>query len=399
MATIDIFTESTQKEILNELEIQNSLVKIIASGWNVSDWRAVQEIVRSGGGPRYFPVGTEFNVTTQSYGTLIFVVIAHNQHKNPDDSSAHTMTLLMKHVINGMQFDSQELLWANTTSAEMPAGTYHFTSYKGDYPQDTKEDGTFQFTCTKPIPVNGGFGHSRIGIWRSSYGISNILGAYIATYNADGTVIESGLTLSEGSDGTDLGTFSVKAENMNVTIGKANCTSRSGGGSNNWSQSGIRQWLNGTDTDWWLQQTVHDRKPSYAAKLGFLSDLDSSFVDVLGYVNNVTARNIVYEDDGITTLGGSFTTSDKVFLPSMTEVGFGNNNGVSEGSITEYYKGASNTDRIKYDYSSTSSARAWWLRSPTYSRAYSVRLVTSSGALDNDLSYGGYGAAAACVIY
>ena len=40
----------------------------------------------------------------------------------------------------------------------------------------------------------------------------------------------------------------------------------------------------------------------------------------------------------------------------------------------------------------------WWLRSPHPSVAYGVRYVSSSGALSSITAYGGYSAAAACVI-
>ena len=49
MSELNIFTEGTQKKILDELRIQNSLVKVIASGWNIDDFQTVQELVRGGG--------------------------------------------------------------------------------------------------------------------------------------------------------------------------------------------------------------------------------------------------------------------------------------------------------------------------------------------------------------
>ena len=392
---MSIFTEETQKLILAELKETTALTKIIAEGWKIDSWKAVQALVRAGVGAKYFPVGTEFNVITKSYGTLVFQVVAHDHHLNPNDESAHTMTLCMRDVIYGRPFDAVELQWYNDTDAEIPAGTIHFTGYKNDYSQDTKEDGTFQFTFTKPIPVGGGFRHSNMGAWSGSgYSVDRVLGGKFSTYDADGNVLESNLDCVLGSDGTDLGTFSVAYGNINPTIGKANSSQRGAYGSNNWAESGIRQWLNGTGTAWWTKQTIFDRAPSYVSNIGFMEEI-GDLADVLGETDIVTGRSTVYEYDGV--LGGGSTTRDKIFLLSMTEAGFGNNN-VKEGNKLEYYDGASNTDRIKYDYSSKTSARYWWLRSPYYSNASYVRRVTTSGSLNNDYASGGFGAAPACVI-
>jgi len=62
------------------------------------------------------------------------------------------------------------------------------------------------------------------------------------------------------------------------------------------------------------------------------------------------------------------------------------------------YNGAGNTDRIKYDLSNASTARYWWLRSPTPSYAYSERRVNTDGSLSSNDACSGNGAVAACVI-
>lgn len=394
---MSIFTEETQKLILAELKETTALTKIIAEGWKIDSWAAVRELVRSGAGKKYFPVGTEFNVTTQSYGTLVWQVVAHNLHKNPNDLTAPTMTLAMRDCIYGRAFDESELLWVNTTDSELPAGTYHFTAYKSDYGQDTLEDGTFQFTTTKAIPVNGGFWHSTMGQWRESYSVEKITSGTFTTFDADLNTIESGLSCTLGSEGTDLGTFSVAQATMNVLIGKANSTQRNGYGSNNYKESNIRQWLNASTTNWWTKQTLFDRPIGYNSKLGFFGDVDPEFAAIIGETDITVARNTVYEYDG--TLGGSYTLRDKMFLLSMTELGFGNNSGIAENSTLEYYDGATQTDRIKYDYSSTTSARCWWLRSPNPWFARGARCVNTSGALSSDNAYYGFGAVAACSIY
>ena len=130
---------------------------------------------------------------------------------------------------------------------------------------------------------------------------------------------------------------------------------------------------------------------------GFLNGFDAAFVAALGAVDILTAKNTVYEAGN--AVGGSYTTRDRVFPPSMTELGWGNNNGIAEGSVLPFYVGASDVDRIKYDITNANTARHWWLRSPLPSYAYNVRRVHTSGALYYNFAHSGFGLAAACVIY
>lgn len=361
------------------------------------------QIVRSGLGTQAFPVGSRLSVTHSEYGSIALDVAAHNHNKKPDDPTAPTMTLMMHHCIYNRQIDARELLWVNTGETALSAGTYNFTLYKGSNGGQTYEDGTYQFTTTQSIPAGGGWTHNKVGVWYSNaadYKPENITSGTVTTYDAAGTVLESGLAVTTGSDGTALGTASnAKADCVN-TIGTFNSVMRRAYGSNNWAESAARQWLNSSAAanSWWQRQTIFNLVPSYANQAGFLAGLDPDFVDALGAVDITTARNTIYEMGD--TLGGSYTTSDKLFLPSMAEIGLGSNDSVAEGSVLPLYDGATQTDRIKYDQAVQTTARYWWLRSPIPWLASGVRSVSSSGALHNG---GGasftYGLAAACVIY
>lgn len=395
-----IFTEETQKKILAAMQETTALTKIIANGWNVDSWKAVQTIVQAGAGEKYFPVGTQLQVSSQSYGTLLFDVVAHNHHKNPNDASAPTMTLLQHDVIYGQPFDSSELTWVNTTGSELAAGTYHFTGDHCNHPLSTLEDGTYQFTAPVGIPAGGAWRHDQIGCWRSAYSQKALLQGTITIYDADGNTLASGITCTVGSEGVDLGTCSASATYIVNTVGAFNSTQRSANGSNNWAESGIRQRLNATGAKgtWWKKQTIFDMPWAYASSQnGFLYGIDPEFLAVLGEVDNVTKRNTMFEADGVTS--GSYTTRDKVFLLSRDELGYGSESGIAEGTVLDYYKNATSTDRIKYDRSSLTTARDWWLRSPAPWFAVVARRVYTTGNLgDNNVDYG-FGAAAACVIY
>lgn len=364
-------------------------------------WENVQNDVQIGHGPTNYPIGSQLTVKHSTYGTIVFDVVAHDLHKKPDDPTAHTMTLMMHDCINNRQIDAPEMLWANTGETALAAGTYNFTLYKGGYNGQTGEDGTYQFTLTKPIPAGGGWTHSKVGTSYSSasgYKPANIIGAYVTTYDANRNAIETGVAVTTGSGGTSLGTASsAKADCVN-TVGTFNSVNRRAYGSNNWQQSAMRQWLNSdaAANKWWQKQTAFDMRANYASTDGFLNGIDADFFSVLGAVDITTAKNTVYEVDAT---GGSYVTRDKVFCASQTEVGLGNNGGIAEGGVMGLYDGAAATDRIKYDIASPTAARYWWLRSPHVQNASSERLITSAGALSSDNSSRGNNMAACCVIY
>ena len=380
------------------LKILNVLKPMI----NINDWGIVQHLVNQGLGPWMFPIGSQLFCDHQTYGKIAWDVVAHDQHKNPNDASAHTMTLLMHACIYGRMIDASEMLWANTGESALPAGTYNFTLYKGGNSGRTEEDGTYQFTITEPIPAGGGWTHNKVGNWyedTANYKPENITSGVVTTYDASGNQIEGNLTVTAGSGGTSLGTASNAQGDIVDTVGRFNSVMRRAYGSNHWGESAARQWLNSdaAANAWWTKQTIFDLKPNYANQPGFLNGLDADFLAAVGPVDSVTAYNTVYDVNG--TITGTYTTRDRFWLPSRVEMGYGPENSISEGSVLPYYDGASESDKIKYDITNEATARYWWLRSPNPWNAYVVRYVYPSGALNNNVANSGYGLAAACVIY
>lgn len=389
MPQLNVFTEATQQQILSEAKMSNALLEIIASGYKIDSFKAVQKIVQAGGGQKYFPTGTQLVAPHKEYGggAVLFDVADHDVYKKPDDPTAHSMTLLMHAVIYGRMFDNAEALYAVNASVwpnGLPAGTYNF---KLDPAYDAANIGgkTLQFTTAQVVPVGG--------VLMFTWGTS-VDACKISTYatQASTTALQSNLQCTEGSGGTYLGM--TDGNSAHVNHGQ-----RVRYGSNHYGESAERQWINSTDAAnaWWRPQTEFDRPPSYANVAGFLNGIDPEFLTIVGEVDVVTAYNTVYNTDGSKT--GSYTTRDKFFLPSMTELGWGKNNNVDEGAVMDYYVGATNTDRIKYDITNPTTARYWWLRSPHPSDASSVRRVGADGALSISSASSGYGAAAACVIY
>lgn len=177
--------------------------------------------------------------------------------------------------------------------------------------------------------------------------------------------------------------------------------SRKSYGSNNWLESGIRQWLNsdGNAGTWWEAKTDYDVKPYEASSTaGFLKGLDAEFLSTVGEVSKITARNTV--TDG----GDSDTSTEKFFLLSMTEVYGGLNNNIAEGVAYPYYADNSvlsaagtgeDANRIKYR---NDAAQHWWLRSPNTSNSNNVRGVYTTGEVSFYGAYNFLGVAPACCI-
>ena len=354
----------------------------ILSG-DVSSWGAVQQLVQDGFGQAAFPVGSQLRTNHTAHGEIIWDVVAHDHHKNPDDPVAHTMTLLMNRCIYGRPVDATEALYYCETG--LAAGTYNFTLLAG---YDTAYGGgkTFQFTLDNAVPAGGQI------MFPWAYNVNASL-TKIATYasNAATDAIESNISVIEGTGGNNLGTADGNTLNMNHVH-------RIRYGSNHYGESALRQRINSNAAAnaWWQPSNIFDRPPSYANVAGFVNGLPADFIDAVGAVDIDVIRNTIYEVDGVT--GGSYTLRDKFFLPSMTELGLGNNNSIAEGSVLAYYANATQADRIKYDIASSTTARYWWLRSPDPSHAYRVRSVSPDGALSSSGAYYGHGAAPACVI-
>ena len=393
MAERDLFLAALIKKNFDTLNTKVDTLAAVAG--EEASWASIKKVVAAGMAENAYPIGTQFTVSHTKYGNLLFDVIAHNHHKNPNDANAPTMTLLMHNVIYSRPFDGAEAVYCVTEDNYpdgLPAGTYHFLP-PSDYLSNDDMDGWtgIQFTTTEIVPVGG---QIVIAGWESG----KISAKKINTYSGptDTTGIETQLVLSDGTGGTSLGTIHKYNEDAD---GYMNVFQRLRYGNNNWNESNIRQWLNSdAASGWWTPKHSLDRlSGTYANLEGFLNGINAEFAAVLGEVDVVTRKNNVFENDN--QRGNIvYTTRDKIFLLSNDEVGF-NMEGIAQGSVVDFYNGAANADRIKYDYSSTATARYWWLRSPYPGYAYHARIVYTSGAQDHGNACGGIGAAAACVIY
>lgn len=282
---------------------------------------------------------------------------------------------------------------------------------KGDhcaYDGSTTEDGNFGFVAPGNVPVGAKIRHSTIGKSQTTYAKSNVIGGKFTIYAADYSVLYDNVETIEDDTGALLGTVTAKDPQYleNGTAGHANFTQRNQYGSNRAAHAAHQKWLNsdaagagsGEIASWWTPSDEFDM-PIKSTLPGWLHGLDPEFRSCLAKVWKRTAKSIAdgysYED-----------TQELVWVPSMTEVGFGNNNSVVETSpkgsagdpnFTVYplYDGASNADRIKY---LSNTARYWFLRSPGPSGAGLVRGVYTDGSLSGGNASGANGAVAGLCI-
>ena len=151
-------------------------------------------------------------------------------------------------------------------------------------------------------------------------------------------------------------------------------------GYNNWQQSAIRQWLNSDAAagEWWQPQNDWDVEPDcHKLAACFLHGMDKAFLDCVR-VSEVTTADA--ENEGI-----GYTTSDRFYLPSITEVFGEKNGGVAEGEKLDL-----GGDFCKGHF--------WWLRSPYVGNAHREYYVNTSGVLHTTTAYHTNGAVPACVI-
>lgn len=332
----------------------------------INSWSGVQSIVREGIASKVFSIGDQ--LTCQRNGVNLVWDIIGIDHDIPADSQyTHSLTLQLHDCFpDQMQYDAPEAFYY--ASAEMAAGTYHFTVGSTDY----------QFTLSSAVPAGG---------------------QLMLTYSGD---TPSSVSVSTAKGGTAAGSIAVSAGNEGTELTSLNAVRRIRYGWNNYRNSAIRQWLNSSEAagSVWTPQTDYDRPPAWAAgKAGFLNGMDRDFLDVVGTTAITVVKNRV--SDG----GGSETLNDQFFLLSRSEVYGSMEGGNDEGAPYPYYAEHSDlseagmgndTNRMK---AVNGSSRPVWLRTPEYGSEHWVRAVSGvNGSITTDSAEKSKGIAPACNI-
>lgn len=348
-----------------------------------STWSDVQKVVKAGYGKIKFPVGTQFTTKHDSYGDIVWDVVAHDHFKQTSDPTAHTMTLQTHNCVTNMTFDIKQAWYCSDT--DLPTGTYHFTCNRQPWVASDKGK-TFQFTTTQVLTA----------------GQQLVLdGEHTATYAGKTLIAYSGpssttalwsVTISEGSEGTDLGSDDGSSTDINIY-------DRAALGSNNYKQSGIRSWLNSDSNTlggWWTAQTKFDRIYGQNVK-SFFTGLPTDFRNTLTTVTIPCSTNDVYETvNSDTPINSKYTLNDTLYLLSQKELNGGTSTIVpDDSSVLEFYKNATNTNRIKY---LSTVAKMWWTRSPSTGITGSVKVVNAAGGIVFHYAKNPFGVAPACTI-
>lgn len=339
-----------------QFDVMNSLLASIASNMTdgaigVKSWADVQRVVRMGIASKIFTIGDQLMANWN--GTPRVWDVIGIDHDTPTDSRfTHSLTIQANNILRSGRISAPEAMYNAVT--ELPAGTYIFTTNGVQY----------TFTSTQAVPA-GGVIYIKT---RSEY-----VPLTLTIYGADRTsIIEDNITVT-----TTSGTDNLTPINDHVRMRYGN---------NNYPISAIRQWLNSESTTFaWQPLGLYDMPSTYETA-GFINLLDADLQAVIGAVDKQVALATY---DG----GGQELFSDKVFLLSRKEMGYGDEGDVTGEFVYPFWDGASNADRIK------GSPSNWWLRSPNVSNTSTTRYVSTSGALINSTAYYSLGLVPACVIY
>lgn len=352
------------------------------------------------------PVEDDKIVIHEVASEIAFDIIGFDVDTPKDARFTHSMTLQTHGtVIKAFQFDESELMYYS--AAGLAAGKYKLTLDHGAYGGGTAQDDTYVFTISSPIPAGGGFRHTTMGAYQSSYTKEQITGGKFATYNVDHTALESGLACTiynadTDTDAVDLGKFSTRKTYLSAEeLANRNSLEKQVYGNNNYMLSAVRQWINSSAAAgaWWTSKHIFDRPNSSKASAGFLYGLDPAFLGVLGLSDKDFKTETVW--DGVDGSSVTHTFSDLFFLLSNKEVMF--NSVKDEGVVYPYWNeaiptpsDAANSFRIKY--APDSAANNWWMRTAIRSDGYYVCSVVTTGAYYNIRASHSSGVAPACVV-
>lgn len=398
-------SEITKPIILNEtgeairaaIDRQTGYLAMIAEGKRAELYTSMTQIasiVRSSTLEQIeqlFPIGDQIIATwkdmdDEKHNTdetayqVAWNIVNHGMVTLRDGSEVPGLWLQMdKCSAYGVQFSHQEA-FLNCPDG-LAAGTYHVT-LGGTWGSNGAVEGTsWQFTLAQAVPAGG----------RLS-GFENMLDAVISAWRvkswatpADANPIET-VTVIAGEDGIDLGTMMLTSAGED----SLNCMHRVGCGSNRWSTSALRQYLNGSGDNWWTSRTDFDIRPDQYNKKGFMTGFDAEFLSAIKPVRVTTALNNVGGYDNTTE-----DTFDTFFLPSNQQMNIKPQLANVEGECWSYWRSRMGLDRyINYDWESepnqsdgllipalnNNSSQYVRLRSASRYNAYYTWRVTATGS-------------------
>ena len=371
-------------------------VRAMSGQYDTTNVASIITAIRSGNIDK-IPNGSVFTVSHAVYGNISFITRAKNQHKVAGDPTRPTITIQPLHPLSSgggstaatFQYDRREAFCK--VAETIPANTVcQFTTIAyGEWAA-----GTYNFTATSEIPTG-----SMLGIDHyQDTALTSCKVDVFASQKATSPSAQYAISSGAGSATVDLGTWGTDC----------NHPQRVSYGSNNEAQSNIFQFLNADTgssymdsvftpkTDWDMMDT------SFTSKKGFLGGFSDEFRSYLGLCEISNIANQVYESGGYTADGKKYTYNGYFFLPSRKEI-YGTTETTYEADETQfsYYEDIATTNADKLIYAKgASSPTSYWLRTPTASTAYFVRIcyTGNGGALTNGYAYLSYGVAPLAIL-
>ena len=368
----DIQNLFPNKEQLDVLNANLAAIAAAKSDTIFTDYSAIARIVRQGFGPQYFQIGDQINVkyTDPTNSETVYdwpFDVVHHGNVTLEDGEVVPGMFLQAHYCSpyGVMFDQSEALYY--CSDALPAGTYNFTigSTWGES-GNVVAGKSYSFTTTQQVPAGG---QVRVGKatesdpWSAPDTSPSAWKVHTYASPSATETIETGLALTEGAQGTSLGTTTTEILYGNEGI---NNLYRAGYGYNRWSQSGIRQYLNSNAAKgaWWTPKNNFDRPPAQLPTYpGFMAGLEEDFLAVLKPVKVTTALNTKSDS----AIGTSEDTYDTFFLASLQQQYITPQLADVEGETWEYWKRA---------VGSTSPVQ--WYQDGAFPKTYAINAKTSA---------------------
>ena len=397
------------KGIARQNLLLSQMVSASAQATPVATLREIHEIVAAGEAAHVFAIGDQIMLNYND-GTNNFVLpwdIVHFETVTLEDGETIPGMVIQSHyAMEACQFDGNEAFYV-VAGAAMPAGKYYFTM-GNSWGNHVVSGKSYWFELPTAVPVGGMLVLGQANSTTSGLPDNAPSKWRVLVYESQTTTtIRERLTLTEGTDGTFLGTLSSSTK---YDAGDLNNMQRSGYGYGRWSQSGIRQRLNSAQAAgaWWNPQNTYDRPPDQLETLrGFMDGFDEEFLNIIKPVRVRTALNTTSDSE----IGAYEDTFDTFFLASLEQEYAAPQAAGVEGDYWEYWKRRlgvtspqgwyadhTNPNHIRYAYENHASAQYCRLRSAYRGYAYGAWLVTSAGNVNYIYAAYAFRCAPACVI-